>query len=148
MVRYGINTAKSVVTRNSLGAYGELYAARLLRGIDTIARATIAHKRYSGDIRAITVNGSILRIEVKTATLAKDKRYHFTLKKYTGTHCNTDCKYTDFVILLCVIDTALVIPFVIPTNEIIGLRAIAITRNPALYAGKYARYRGAWGLIQ
>ena len=136
-------TLASFESRNALGAYGELYATRLLAKLASIRKASVNHKRYAGDIRAIATSGTILRIEVKTATLATDKRFHFTLKK----HGHTDCKNTDFVVLLCVMDIDLVIPFIIPTDDIRGLRAIAITRNVVEYAGKYAKYRNAFNLI-
>lgn len=137
------DTTMGKLSRVQLGAYGEKFATRLLCKLAHCHSAYVSHKRYAGDIKAITRNGTIARIEIKTATLASDKRYHFTLKKKG----HTDCVGTNYVILLCVVDTDCVVPFIIPTNEIKGLRAIAITRNVSAYAGKYARYRGAWDLI-
>lgn len=138
------NMLASFESRNSLGAYGELYASKLLSKLASIRCASVHHRKYAGDIKAITSNGAILRVEVKTATLSTyDNKFHFTLKKKG----HTDCKFTDFVVLLCVVDFALVIPFIIPTKDIANLRAIAITRNPQAYAGKYAKYRHNWSAI-
>lgn len=138
------NVLASFESRNSLGAYGELYAAKLLSKLASIKRASVHHKKFAGDIKAVSTNGAILRIEVKTATLSLyDNKFHFTLKK----NGHTDCKFTDFVVLLCVVDCALVVPFIIPTDDIRDRRAIAITRNVANYTGKYAKYRHNWNVI-
>lgn len=136
-------TVTNKTSRIALGVWGEKYATRRLRKLTTIARAIVHYKRYAGDIQAITSNGDILRIEVKTATLAVDGKFHATLKK----EGHTDCIGAQFVILLCVVDTQLVIPFIIPTIALGNRRAIAITRNPMSYNGQWSKYRDKWEII-
>lgn len=133
----------ALTSRHALGAWGEKYATRRLRKLATIRRAIVHYRKYAGDIKATTIAGDILRVEVKTATKGVDGNYHATLKK-SG---HTDCINTQFVILLCVVDTSLVIPYVIPTLALGNRRAIAITGNPATYSGQWGEYRNAWELI-
>lgn len=120
---------------NAIGALGEqlCYHALTARGY----LVSNAHpKEHRGDLRIITRDGQILRVEVKTARRSADGYYRATLRK-PG---KTDHGDSDVVILLCVMEAGYVVPFVIPTPLIIHKNTLAVG-NPDTYRGKFARYR-------
>lgn len=87
------------------------------------------------DITALSPNGKVINIEVKTARKNKDGKWRFTLYKRN----HTNHRVSDYVILIAIGQSSSI--FVIPTNDIKDRTSIAITSNPKTYAGKFAAYR-------
>jgi hypothetical protein len=124
-------------SRNYLGTAGEVWAARALEAAGYKVR--LDHQR--GDLTAITKDGEILYVEVKTARQGKDKKWRFTLYKYWQKRLCTDHNRADFVILLCVLKPGCCVPFVVPTDRLSAQRQAVITSHPDKYAGKLSLYR-------
>lgn len=123
--------------RKAIGTMGEIAVARMLEssGYD-VSLAHVGEKR--GDLRAVSRStGEIWRVEVKTARRAKDGKYRFTLFKKG---C-TDYRDADFVVLLPVLKSGRVVPFVIPVSKLGERSQICITSHPEDYAGMWKQYR-------
>lgn len=121
----------------SLGAYGEVWAARALE----VAGYRVRIEHRHGDLTVITDDGEIIYVEVKTARQGKDKKWRFTLYKYWQNRLCTDHRAADFVILLCVLKSGGTVPFVIPRDRLNEQRQAVITSYPLDYAGKLSVYR-------
>lgn len=90
-----------------------------------------------GDLRVITKHGEIMKVEVKTARAGKDGRWHFNLR----VDGHSDHRHSDIVILLCVLPSGYVVPFVVPVPAVAGIKQVNISSNPEQYKGKFSRYR-------
>lgn len=126
------------VSHTSIGNLGEAWLAQKLqkRGY----RVTIAHER--GDLTVITPDGEILYVEVKTARANVQGRYAFTLYKQSKSgKVKADCRQTDFVALLCVMQSGAIVPFIVPTSILRTNKSTGITSNPRSYAGRLAQFR-------
>jgi len=127
------------MSKKQLGAAGERIACEALNHAGYDAKVT--NFANYGDITVCDdgAAGGEIDIEVKTATRNSRGQWCFTLcknDKYGG----TNCRNCDFVILLCIGKSGVVLPFVIPIHAIRGKRAITIPCSPYRYTGKYATY--------
>lgn len=112
-------------------------------GENLIARAfqdngyTVRTAYDNGDLHVFDSDGELFHVEVKTARRNTRGTWVFTLyKKGSQNH-----RYTDFVVLLCVMKSGFSVPFVIPTMAVRDINAISITSYPQTYAGRFATYR-------
>lgn len=124
-------------TTVSLGLTGELLVAQALqkRGYETY----ITHK--NGDLMVYDKRGNALTVEVKTARKNSQDRYQFCLiKDWQGRRC-CDHRKADFTVLLCVLRTGNVVPFVIPARTMADRRSVAVTSNPRTYTGWLSAFR-------
>jgi hypothetical protein len=117
----------------SVGVAGELFIAASLEAAGYLV-STI-HVR--GDLKVITPDGEILYVEIKTARLSTDKKYRFTLYKKG----HTDHRHADIVILVCILKSGDVVPFVVPAAAVRDQKQAVITSYPHTYAGRFAQYR-------
>src|SRR3972149_4905962 len=111
--------------RKAVGTMGEITIARMLEcsGYD-VSFTHPGEKR--GDICAVSRStGEIMRIEVKTARRATDGKYRFTLFKKG----HTDYRDSDVVILLPVLKSGRVVPFVLPVERL-GKRSTVLITSP------------------
>lgn len=135
MVALGINELKSHLARARVytGAAGEMMVTRALeaRGYE------VSRDRTRGDLKVITPDGEIVGVEVKTARKCSDGKWRFLLRK----DGHQDHRKSDVVIMLCVMRTGDVVPFVVPTSVLVDQRQAVITSLPYTYAGKLAAYR-------
>ncbi len=128
---------------HSVGLYGEQIAAQLLEEAGYQVSFTQAAERR-GDLHVIDPDtGEIIRVEVKTARRNGNGRWAFCLrrKSRSGVGVRTDVAYSDVVILLAVLKSGRVVPFVIPSDELGTITTIKIPTHPQDYKGKYAVYR-------
>jgi hypothetical protein len=121
----------------SLGLTGEILVAQALhkRGYETY----ITHK--NGDLLVYDKRGTALTVEVKTAR--KNSRGHYCwclIKDWQGRRC-CDHRKSDFTVLLCVLRTGNVVPFVLPARSLADRRSVAVTSNPRTYAGWLSAFR-------
>lgn len=123
------------MTRNVLGLAGELKVKEALEA-QGFQVDTHPVKKF-GDLRAISPQGEVFYIEVKTARQNSRKQWCFTLIKRK----KTDCSHCDYVIMLAILKSGQAIPFVVPVGAIERLTAITLPKHPLEYAGIYAQYR-------
>jgi hypothetical protein len=122
--------------RNGTGAAGETFAKDLLErsGYDAQKRT----ERYCGDLRAVEpATGEFWNIEVKTAKRRPDGRHTFQLMTDSG----TDYRYSDYVLLLAICGSGVVVPFLIPVNYLKRRGAKTITLPKNLNASKWSHFR-------
>jgi hypothetical protein len=131
----GIIHKLSNPTCRALGTLGEQFAHRILEKRYHVSNTHPKERR--GDLRVVTDDGLILRVEVKTARMASDGCWRFTLHKKG----HTDHRDSDVILALCVMPAGYVVPFVVPTPVVAEQNALVIASDPNIYAGKYARYR-------
>lgn len=119
------------MTHAELGYLGEHLILRLL-----LQFSWLACLGGPSDITAISPQGVLTFIEVKTARKNKDGKWRFTLyKRGSQNH-----RKSDYVILVALADHGSSL-FVIPTKDIYDRHHIAITSNPQTYDGMFAKYR-------
>lgn len=127
---------KAALTRRNIGTWGKLTVYQRLEKAGWLV--SFCHCEKRGDLRATNpLTGEVLYIEVKTARQGRDKKWRFTLVK---DGC-TDYRDSDKVVLLAVLKSGDVVPFIIPVSEIPSRRQICITSHPASYTGWAASYR-------
>lgn len=119
----------------ALGTLGEQFAYRILEKRYHVSNTHPKERR--GARRVVTDDGLLLRVEVKTARIGRDRNWRFRL--YKPGH--TDHRNSDVIIALCVIPSGYVVPFVIPTSFVAEQNALVIASDPSTYAGKFARFR-------
>ena len=121
--------------RQGIGALGEMVARRLFENAGyEVSRA----ERRQGDLRIIQPQtGEVRQIEVKTSRRASDRRYHFTLWKKG----KTDYRDADTVLLLAVLKSGDVVPFVIPVSALGERSQITISGDCWNYSGVWRKYR-------
>lgn len=127
------------IHRRTLGFAGEMTAARLLT--EAGYRVTRSH-RHEGDLKAQNpYTGELFRVEVKTAMRGRDGKWRFLLFK-NSRFGMTDYRHSDVVLLLTVIESFQVVPFVVPVAAL-GFRRVqlAVTSHPLRYAGWLAAFR-------
>lgn len=134
--------------RNAIGALGERLAALLLQqrgyAVDLVGR----DRQRRGDLRVVDTHGVVIRVEVKTARQGKDGKWRFLLwKKASPAKSGQDCRYADALILLAVLRTGDVVPFVIPMAAARDRSHICITSHPESYTGCWSNYRQRPGQI-
>lgn len=121
----------------AVGALGELLAMRMLERRGYQVKFAPARAKQ-GDLRVIMPSGEVLRIEVKTSRQGKNKAWQFCMNKEK----KTSIANVDLVILLCVLPSAAVIPYVIPIAALTrSAKRLSITSEPSTYNGKYSQYR-------
>lgn len=121
--------------RRAVGALGELTAWQML---EKSGYQVSQGGPMRGDLRAIsTQTGQIFNVEVKTARRCTDGRWRFTLRK--NGHC--DHRHSDIVILLAIMPSGRIIPFVVPVSVLADQKQAVITSHPEHYSGKLAVYR-------
>lgn len=128
--------------RNAIGALGERMAALLLQQQGYVVDHVGRDRQRRGDLRVIDGAGEVIRVEVKTARRGKDTKWRFLLwKKSTEVKSGQDCRDADILILLAVLKTGDVVPFVIPMPEARDRSQICITSHPDTYTGCWSSYR-------
>lgn len=122
----------------AIGELGECIARLLLEKSGYMVITTrIGQKR--GDLVAINRDtGEVFKIDVKTARRGKSGKWTFTLFKSRG---HTDYRLSDFVLLLPVLKSGAVVPFVVPRSALGERSTLKLASNPREYAGKWATYR-------
>lgn len=123
-------------SHTNVGAAGERIAHIALASAGYTVKAVRPGEKR-GDLRVVTSDGEILRVEVKTARVSSDDRYHFCLRK--GKH--TDQNHADILLLLCVEASGNMIPFALPVRALAVPKTATIPRKVRSYAGKLAKYR-------
>lgn len=121
-------------SRNAVGSRGERWAYNALQASGYDVSFTRLHEKR-GDLRAVSPDGEVKLIEVKTARQGKDNKWRFLLKGN-----GQDYRHADIVLCLCVLKSGTVVPFVIPVDAI-DQAQICISSFPLDYAGKWAQYR-------
>jgi hypothetical protein len=118
-----------------LGTIGEHFAMLQLNVYGQLKTTHIATNREKlGDIR---LAGTDITIEIKTARLAKDGRWTFTIYKKGSQSCHN----ADYVLLQCFNDEGLAQLYLIPREAVGTAHTIKITRS---YMGKYAVYKTSY----
>jgi len=100
----------------------------------------------------LVVNGYQVELKVsrcnsKAASWNGHRREHY-YKALLRDHANHHFLNGHFVLLLCVLPTSELCPFVIPTWAVGDRRTIEITSDPFTYNGRWAHYRGAFHLLK
>ncbi|GIL12528.1 MAG: hypothetical protein BroJett038_12480 [Chloroflexota bacterium] len=127
------------IHRRTLGFAGERTAAQLL----TEAGYHVTQsRRCEGDLKAQNrQTGELFRVEVKTAMCCRDGKWRFLLFKRSR-FGSTDYRNSDIVLLLAVIESFQVVPFVVPVAALGRSRVqLVITSHPLRYAGWLAAFR-------
>lgn len=123
--------------RKSLGTMGEMVARNLFLKAG-YAVITTRDGEHRGDLVVIDQKtGERYQVEVKTSRRNRDGKWRFTLWKKG---C-TDHRHSDFVVLLPVLKSGRVVPFIIPTADLEDKHHAVITSHPESYHGRLAVYR-------
>lgn len=126
-------TAHMGTTRMAVGYAGECIVALAFQENGYIVNTS----HDTGDMFVIDEHGVMSFVEVKTARRDSEGKWHFTLyKKYHADH-----RYTDYVVLLCIMKSGFAIPFVIPTEHVRDQKTAKITSYPMTYKGRFAQFR-------
>lgn len=123
-------------SHTNVGAAGEKIAAIALQKAGYTVQAMRPGDK-AGDLRVITGDGEILRVEVKTARQTAGYGWKFMLQKGT----KTDHHHADILLLLCVEASGNVIPFVCPVAALANVKQCTVCKNIRQYSGKLAKYR-------
>lgn len=119
----------------SVGLYGEQIARDLLEKRGYIVTPQPVGAKV-GDLHAVTPDGELIRVEVKTSRRGA-AGWQWTLwKRHSQNH-----RHSDVVLLLAAVKSGRVIPFVIPTQDIRDLHSIKFRSHPESYAGRFKVYR-------
>jgi hypothetical protein len=130
-------------SRNSLGAIGEVIAARLLESSGYLVNLTHPSERR-GDLRVVDrMTGDVIRLEVKTARQNSERRWCFTLYS----RGKTDYRNADWVLILAVTACGEFVPYLLPIT-VLGNRSTLVISAPETYAGKWSPYRVTDGVIR
>lgn len=137
MIQGGLILALASRTHREIGAVGERWLKEALeRQGYRVAYGHMGSK--NGDLAVVDVTtGEVRKIEVKTAREGRDGKWRFTLFK-AG---HADHRHADMVVLLAVMASGRVVPFVMPVEAVAAQRQAVITSHPERYAGKLARWR-------
>lgn len=119
--------------RQQLGAYAESMAARYF----SVRHGTWLHPdRHGGDITIRTIDGELLRVEVKAASMGKDGKWRFR------TRCKGHCDHNKSDLLLLMAKTGgFFTAFLMPVWVVKNVNCVSIGSHPKTYAGKYAKFR-------
>lgn len=130
-------------SRRGVGAMGEQTATHLLEQSGyQVSFCRVGEKR--GDLSAVSLHtGEVFKVEVKTARQCKDGKWRFTLWLKN----KIDHRHADVVMLLAVLASGRVVPFVVPVDTLADQHQAVITSHPETYKGKLAAYRQQ-GVIQ
>lgn len=120
------------LNRRTLGRLGEFTVWNALERAGYRVRRA---RMFQGDLRAISPEGEVYNVEVKTARRGGDGKWRACLYKQG----HADHKHSDVVVLLAVCGVQAV-PFVIPAAKLPG-RQCVITSDPQRYAGRLAEFR-------
>lgn len=136
MTLTGLEVLLSDRGRTCVGQMGEMLAFKLF---EQSGYQVSSGSKRKGDLKVTdTTTGETFNVEVKTARKAKlRKRWQFILYKAN----KTDHRHSDYVLLLPVLDSGTVIPFLIPTSVLADQRQCIITGHPRTTNGKLAVYR-------
>lgn len=116
-----------------LGAAGEVWALKWLGSFGW----NVQLKEAGSDLVLVNNLGELSTIEVKTARRTKGyEQWQFCLYKSR----KTDYRVSDYLILLALLGSQRVVPFVVPTSELGNIQKITIS-HPLYYSGRYAKYR-------
>lgn len=120
------------------GALGEIVVKEYL---NEQARYSANQRKFAklGDLWVLDkTTGEMLKIEVKTSKRGKRGKYQFCLRK-SDKHGVTNIDHADYVVLLCVGLSGLMIPFVIPTGDL-SVKKVCL-KNLNSKKSKYSKYR-------
>lgn len=136
----------SLMSRAMFGQSGEQWAyAEFERAGYLVSRPEPGTQR--GDLRVVdTDTGEIWRVEVKSARRDTQGNWQACLKRQIKARVCTDSAHSHFVLLLCFPRIGAPIPFLIPTDALLGMKQISIASDPRSYAGKWSIYRQLDGL--
>lgn len=142
----------------SIGTYGEMIAHSFIEEAGYFVQKPAAKKQ--GDLLAIhPIVGRPTRIEVKLAraklrTLRGCKNetlyFNFCLKRdgvKNKRNLMTDCAYSDYVLLICLLPSGYTVKFLIPVRELNGQKSITIYGHPDDYDKSFAKYRLTEGSV-
>jgi hypothetical protein len=123
---------------NQLGAKCEAMTVTYLRKLlPRKYRVTLHYGQgYDISISDRKTGELLLTIEVKASRKAIDGKYRATTFKE---NC-TDLRKSDVVIMWCVMDGGIAVPYIIPTKILGRKSSVCITSSPEKYSGKYAKY--------
>lgn len=125
--------------RVTLGYVGEEYAKVALEAHGYVVDVT--HEKKCGDFHCMDEHGAIVRVEVKTSRIGKDKYFTFNLAKWRNGVQTTDCSKSDALFLQCVRPTGAVDFYVIPTFAVSGINIIKIPSKKGKKPSKWNIYR-------
>lgn len=123
-------------SRNGIGAWGEKWAAAALEQSGYVV-STIGRGEKRGDLSAITPDGELFKIEVKTARRGKGGVWQWSIIK-PG---HTDAGDSDVLILLAVLRSGGVVAFAMPVWAVGRVKKLQIKNHPESYGGWFAKYR-------
>ena len=136
----------SLMSRGEIGNAGESFAyAEFERAGYAMARIGRGDQR--GDLRVLdTDTGEVWRVEVKAMRRDKNGHWQACLKRQTQARVKTDASHSHYVLLLAFPKVGAPIPFLIPADELRGMKQIHLASDPRSYAGKWAKFRQLDGL--
>ena len=136
----------SLMSRGEIGNAGESFAyAEFERAGYAVARIGRGDQR--GDLRVLdTDTGEVWRVEVKAMRRDKNGHWQACLKRQTQARVKTDASHSHYVLLLAFPKVGAPIPFLIPADELRGMKQIHLASDPRSYAGKWAKFRQLDGL--
>lgn len=124
-------------SKKALGTMGELTTWRALESSGY--RLINGQVERGGDLQVVDRDGVIHRVEVKTSKRGRDGRFSWNLVRVLRERTCTDYRHADVLILLAVIDSARVVPFVVPCAQI-AQKQISMS-NPLAARSKWSQYR-------
>lgn len=127
-------------TSYAVGAHGQTVATALL---EASGYEVSNHGDYcrGHDLTAVDPEtGFVIRVEVKAARRNSRGGWQFTLRK-RGPYGYAEHTHSDVLLLLAVMASGRIVPYVIPVDDVRDKRAIHIPSHPSIYRGKYAHYR-------
>lgn len=125
--------------RVTVGTVGEHYAKILLEAHGYLV--DIDHQPKRGDLRVITPDGDILRVEVKTARPSKRGYFEYNLAKWRNGKQSTCSSGCDVLILLGVNRAGLVEIYVLPQKAAANINVIKIPANCIASRSTWRQYR-------
>jgi hypothetical protein len=131
--------------RVTLGYVGEEYAKVVLEAHGYITE--IDHEAKHGDLHCMDAQGNIIRVEVKTSRIGKDKYFTFNLRKWRNGVQTTNCTKCDALFLQCVRPSGLVEFYVIPHYAVSDINIIKIRSKATKYPSRWKQYRQYEGSI-
>ena len=125
--------------RVTLGYVGEEYAKLALEAHGYVVE--VSHEAKHGDLHCMDADGNIIRVEVKTSRIGKDKYFTFNLRKWRNGVQTTDCSKSDALFLQCVRPSGLVEFYVIPHFAVSTINIIKIPSKKGKFPSKWSIYR-------
>lgn len=141
-----IESDVSLMSRSQFGDAGEQWAyAEFERAGYMVTRT--GKRDAQGDLRVVDADtGELWRVEVKSARRDKRGQWQVCLKRQVKARVCTDVAHSHMVLILAFPKVGAPIPFLIPVDDLRGLKLVSIPKDPRTYAGKWSKYRQLDGL--